>query len=140
MQILILNIILLFVDTITIPSQNIGIYDGDTFYTDIFFISNMPVRIRGIDTPEKSHNSRCKEEHKLAVAAQDHLHTLLHQQHLTLTNLSLDKYKRLLATVTIHDRDIAIDMIASNHARLYHGGKRRSWCTQLQDKMSGGDI
>ena len=45
----------------------VRVYDGDTFYVDIDGLhpiigQNAPIRLRGVDTPEVGHRSKCDEE------------------------------------------------------------------------------
>ena len=45
----------------------VRVYDGDTFYVDIDKLheiigKGIPIRLRGVDTPEVGHRSKCDEE------------------------------------------------------------------------------
>lgn len=89
------------------------VYDGDTFYIDVPFIhpvfgERLPIRIKGIDTPEL--RSRCTEpymkavEHTMALEAKRVLEDTLYSKHniITLTDIERGSFFRVVATVNIN--------------------------------------
>ncbi|HIF9538207.1 TPA: thermonuclease family protein [Photobacterium damselae] len=113
------------------PSAITSVYDGDTFRANISQLDtskSIRVRVRHIDTPEIK--GKCSYEKQKAIEAREFAkYLLLNSNSITLTNLGYDRYKRLLATITL-DNKYSFDqtMIYKNLARPYNGGKRLSWC------------
>lgn len=109
-----------------------SVYDGDTFKVNIegwppIVGQNMPVRIRGIDTPER--RSKCAAEKQLAMQAKAFASQLLYQaETVELKNIKRGKYFRLLADVYVDDKSLADKLLQAGHARRYSGGKRQPWC------------
>lgn len=107
----------------------IKVYDGDT----ITIASKLPykkspiyrfsVRLNGIDCPEiKSNDSREKECAQIAKKALSDL--ILHKT-VSLKNLDMDKYGRILADVYINDTLINRYMIDNKLAVSYDGGTKK---------------
>lgn len=90
------------------------------------------VRLKGIDTPELRPRRAGRSELSLnnekqaAEEARDALRTLLtaNGNRLTLTDVSLDKYGRILAVVFIGNTDAAGYLIAQGHGIPYDGGTK----------------
>jgi endonuclease YncB( thermonuclease family) len=123
------------------------VLDGDTFgvtwlpgaeYAGL----DMPVRIRGMDAPEKK--GRCMREKTLAVDAEKHLNQILNTDKydmltfntILLSEIGVDKFGRMLAKVEVKDwnddpKSIADIMIEDRYARPYEGGERLGWCDDL---------
>lgn len=107
----------------------VKVYDGDT----ITIASKMPwkdspyyrfsVRINGIDCPEI--RTQNENEKKCAFIARDLLQTKLMNNIVTLKNVSLEKYGRILADVFIGEEDISNMLLNENLAVVYHGGKKQ---------------
>lgn len=114
-------------DTI-IDFEIVKVRDGDTFVISIknipdVFGSEIAVRIRGIDTPEK--NDSREEIRKIAIEAQKELEKLLlNAKKIELYNLGRDKYFRLLASVKADNIDIGEYLIKKGLAKRYNGGKK----------------
>ena len=105
--------------------------DGDTFRARVEVWPGIEavtaVRIRGIDTPEL--RGKCASEKERAIAAREHLRTLLAAGPVELFHVEPDKYAgRVDATVRISGQDIGAAMVAAGHARPYNGGARAGWC------------
>lgn len=106
----------------------VKVKDGDTFVINIanipdVFGSEIAVRIRGIDTPEK--NDEREEIRNIAIAAKEELEKLLYSnEKITLYNLGRDKYFRLLASVKVGNIDVAEYLIKKGLAKRYNGGKK----------------
>ncbi|MEI0528590.1 thermonuclease family protein [Brachyspira intermedia] len=114
-------------DSIT-DFEIVKVRDGDTFVINIadipdVFGSEIAVRIRGIDTPEK--NDEREEIRNIAIAAKEELEKLLYSnEKITLYNLGRDKYFRLLASVKVGNIDAAEYLIKKGLAKRYNGGKK----------------
>lgn len=107
-----------------------SVYDGDTFRAHINIwlgqTVSMPIRIDGIDTPEK--RTKCTHEKALALEAKAALEELL-KGDVELTNVRYGKWAgRVLARVTVNGVDVADVLISKGLARPYDGGKRQGWC------------
>ena len=112
----------------------VKVYDGDTITlatrlpivpVDEQPIYRFSVRLNGIDTPEikgKDH-----DEKTAAVRARDFLSTHVMDKMVTLENVKLEKYGRLLATV-ISDKGENMNnlMVEQRHAVEYDGGTKKS--------------
>ena len=110
------------------------VVDGDTIIVLAPWLppdlgSTIPLRIRGIDTPESSHRSKCDEERLLAESADS-----LVRQHITpgdtvtVRNISRDKYFRIVGDVEAGGHDIGSLLVRRGMARWYDGGTKKSWC------------
>ena len=107
--------------------------DGDTFLARVRQRDGrdlvVSVRLRGIDAPELK--ASCAQELDKAEAAADALRNLLAQGGVTISNLGLDKYGRVLADVaTRRTADVSAALLAGGFARSYNGGHRDGWCAR----------
>lgn len=109
------------------------VYDGDTLFVDIpnfpsILGEDMPIRVRGIDTPEI--RGKCPEEKVIAKQARDQVRLWSENaERVELTNIERGKYFRLVATVLIDGEDIGEKLVKLGLARPYDGqGKRQGWC------------
>ncbi len=91
--------------------------DGDTFVIDIegvyeVFGSNISVRIRGIDTPERGQEnySESTEVLKALLESGDKIQII---------NISRDKYFRIGADVFVGDINVAEHMLRHGYAKVY---------------------
>lgn len=108
-------------DTITIAAQ---LYNGAVIPKKEMY--RFSVRLNGIDTPEIKTSNLA--EHTLAIIARDALSKLVIGKVVRLTNISYDKYGRLLSTVFLEDIDLCKWMLEHNYAVVYHGGhKVEAW-------------
>lgn len=112
----------------------VKVYDGDTITLatrlpivplDKQPIYRFSVRLNGIDTPEikgKDH-----DEKTAAVRARDFLSQHVMDKMVTLEDVKLEKYGRLLATV-ISDKGDNMNklMVKKRHAVAYDGGTKKS--------------
>ncbi len=119
-----------------IPPINKGIvtnvYDGDTFT----LVSKLPydnsplykfkVRIAGIDCPEI--RGKSQEEKDMAQAAKKEVMELILYKEVTLENIGLEKYGRLLADVFVKDENKTINigqhLLNKGLAKVYNGGTK----------------
>ena len=107
----------------------IKVYDGDT----ITIAAKLPyegslmyrfqVRLNGIDTPELK--SKCEDEKTIAKKAQQHLEKLLLRKTVTLQNVSVEKYGRVLAEVYLGNIHINKYMLDNRFAVKYDGGTKK---------------
>jgi len=100
----------------------IKVYDGDT----ITVASRMwgtyyrfPVRLRGIDCPEMK-----SPDNVIAKIAQKKVSDLILNKRVYLTEVSMDKYGRLLAKVSYHGVDISAFLLGQKLAVPYDGGAK----------------
>lgn len=108
----------------------IKVYDGDT----ITIASKLPytgsplyrfsVRLNHIDCPEMK--SKDEEEKLIAKLAQKELENLILHKHVTLENVSTEKYGRLLADVYINELHINNYMLEQRLAVSYSGETKMS--------------
>ena len=108
-------------------------YDGDTCRFDIpnvhpFFGENIPIRIAGIDTPEK--RGKCDQEKDLAIKARDLVRERLQAaQSIVLKDVKRGKYFRIVARVIADGEDISDLLFQEGLAVAYDGGtKTKDWC------------
>ncbi len=130
----------------TIPNVKIvSCYDADTCRVNLprsafnddwayqLFGHNIPVRVKGIDTPEI--RGKCQKEKDLAYEARDLVRGLLDNAQ-TIT-LSIDdnpkevrgKYFRIVGRLIADDVDIS-DLVIQRHLAVLHDGgtKMKDWC------------
>lgn len=104
-----------------------SVYDGDTFKINLncslaVYCEKVPVRVRGVDTPEIKGTAR---EKKLAQKAKEFTQAFLEQKPITLTDCGRDKYFRLLCDVTNADgEDLATELIRRELGDPYNGGTK----------------
>lgn len=111
----------------------IKVYDGDTItiaarlpYYDAP-ISRFSVRLSGIDSPEiRTHNP---DEKISAIMSRDKLHDLIFDKIVTLRNVSLEKYGRILADVYLDELHINQWLLDNHYAIKYNGGKKHEFGT-----------
>jgi endonuclease YncB( thermonuclease family) len=125
------------------PETVTRVIDGDTFVLAAKW-SPYPltwqVRVLGIDTPEKGHLAKCKEEAAHSALAAKHTADLLFLggNKVRLSNVQHDKYGGRLdanvgVVVTGKTVDLAQSLIAAGFARPYFGeGPKPDWCAILK--------
>ncbi|MDP6141644.1 MAG: thermonuclease family protein [Arenicellales bacterium] len=109
----------------------LSVYDGDTFRVDIsgwppIIGKNIPVRVRGLDTPEI--RGKCQAEKDLAIHARDYVRQVLASGTVTLAHLDRGKYFRIVATVLVDGTNLTELVIQKDLGRRYDGGKKQGWC------------
>ena len=111
----------------------ISVYDGDTFKVNLpcrekLFCQNIPVRVRGIDTPEI--NSKNSKEKQKAKQAKKFTEQLLSNVKIILENCTRDKYFRLLCDVFIikgkEEINLAEKLLSSALAVQYDGKTKKA--------------
>ena len=117
--------------TVTV-SRVISVYDGDTFRVDIDSLlpivgKNIPIRLNGVDTPEIQ--GKCQYEKDLALKARDFVRNKLdNAKEIKLTKLQRGKYFRVVAYVYVDGVSLEQELLESELAYKYTGGKKSSWC------------
>lgn len=104
-------------DTITVATNVINDNVSETFY-------RFSVRIRGIDCPE-IRTKNVTEKECAEIAKQTVMDAVYHKI-VTLTNVSYDKYGRILADVSIGDISVSKMLLDKRLAISYDGGKKTS--------------
>ena len=117
-----------FVPPIT-SGKVVKVYDGDTFT----LASKLPntdgpvyrfsVRLNGIDAPEIKGKTTAEKE--LAKKSRHALSTLIMNKIVTLKNISIEKYGRILADVYVGNMLLNEYMLDNNYAVKYDGGTKK---------------
>ena len=103
----------------------VSCYDGDTVTIGVKNTSGMykfPLRLRGIDTPEIKGGS--ESEKKAAKFVRDKLRNKILGSIIRITDLSYDKYGRLLGQIYLDDIDISKWLLDNKYAVKYEGGTK----------------
>lgn len=121
--------------------QVIKVYDGDT----IMIASSLPipnapmyrfpVRLRGIDAPEMK--GKNEDEKRAARISQKALESLVLHKNVTLKNVEIEKYGRILADVFFYDINLSEFMLKNNYAVEYDGGTKKSPDSWLDFQATG---
>lgn len=114
-----------------VTARVLRVIDGDTFVARVQIGASTAlttrVRLRDIDAPEMA--ARCDVEFRGAEAARDALRGLTRDGAVTLTQVGVDKYSRILAKVaTRQTPDLSAELVKRGVARPYLGGRRGGWC------------
>ncbi len=115
-----------------VPARVLAVIDGDTITVRarIWLGQDVETRVRlaGVDAPEL--RGACPRERALAKAARERVVSAVEGATISLIDIRYDKFGgRVLASVrTAAGDDLAALLIADGLARIYEGGKRRSWC------------
>lgn len=105
------------------------VIDGDTFV----IAGGERVRVRNFDTPELR-GYDCAAERAAGVAARDAARAILLRRTVTLRVDGRDRYRRLIADVTVHNgprsADFVARMVASGHGARWRYGRepQPDWC------------
>ena len=106
----------------------IKVYDGDTITiasrltNGSLPIYRFSVRLRGIDSAEIK--GLTETEKKLAIKSRDALHGLIFDKIVTLKNVGVEKYGRVLADVYLENLHVNQWLLNNNYAVPYDGGKK----------------
>ncbi|MEO5330171.1 MAG: thermonuclease family protein [Magnetococcus sp. THC-1_WYH] len=111
----------------------LGNYDGDTLRFDLpgvhpLFGENIPMRVRGVDTPEI--RAKCPAEKRMALEARERVRQLLaNAKRITLRETGRDKYFRIVARVEADGVDVGDMLIGAGLAVPYDGDRKTGgWC------------
>lgn len=116
-----------FVPPITL-GKVIKVYDGDTFTLAAQLPYNstityrFSIRINGIDSPEIK--STFAVEKQLAILSRDALSNLIMDKIVSLKNISIEKYGRILADVYLDELHVNKWMIENGYGIKYNGGTK----------------
>ena len=123
------------VDGQTIEAKVVSVYDGDTIKV-VFPLNGVlykwNCRLIGIDTPEL--RTRDDNEKRYGYFVRDNLRYRILDKVVSVTCGELDKYGRLLTTISIDGNNINEWLIAMNYAFKYDGGTKALWSDYLKDK------
>ena len=108
--------------TWTVPATVLDVHDADTLKINAdlgwHITLTTSIRLDGVDAPELATDAG-------KVAQQFVAGLLAVGTVVTVVSHSLDKYGRILGTVSLPDgRDLSAVLIAAGHGVEYHGGKR----------------
>lgn len=109
----------------------IKVYDGDTItIAQKLPYENSPlfrfaIRLNGIDSPEIK--TKHESEKKYAERSRDALHQLIFEKKVTLKNISLEKYGRILADLYYNDIHVNKWLLDNKYAIPYDGTKKKEW-------------
>lgn len=109
-------------------------YDGDTIKVTIprvhhFFGKQLPIRLNGIDTPEKHSIDACSRE-KATLAALETHKVLSEAKRIELSNIQRGKYFRIVADVMFDGKSLSKHLLKLGLAVPYDGGHKDkvNWC------------
>ena len=114
------------------PLRNPPAYDGDTLRITMpglpLELSEMLVRVTGVDTPEI--RGKCEAEKTRAIQARDFvIRSLAEARSVSFCNPKWGKYAgRVLADVMVDGKSLAAILIERGLGRPYGGGRRKGWC------------
>lgn len=106
------------------------VLDGDTYE---ILIEGFPthVRLANADTPETGPRAKCAEELALGNRATEFVRAQVSEHAVAVFPTGrLDKYRRVLATLTIDGEDLGGLLVKNGLARWYGGERRRGWCRE----------
>lgn len=118
-------------------SRVTDVYDGDTFRVDIdawpaVIGRDMPVRLRGVDTPER--RSRCateaqrvRERARAEAATTFTREALAEAEVITLHDIGRGSFFRLVAEVRLDGESLGERLAAAGHALPFGSG---DWCAE----------
>lgn len=115
------------------------VIDGDTVEIQTPFLPPplkpvLGIRILGVDTPEKGKRAKCEaeaEKGKLATAFTKE--KIQSAKSIQVEIIDWDKYGgRILGDLFIDGERLSNLLIQNGHARPYDGGKKESWCNEVQ--------
>lgn len=104
------------------------VLDGDTYE---LLLEGFPTRVRlaNADTPETGSRAKCAQELDWGNRATDFVREQVDTRVVAVFPTGkLDKYRRVLATVTIDGEDLGGLLVKNGLARWYGGERRRAWC------------
>ena len=117
----------------------VRVVDGDTVAVDASAdlpseLADLRVRLRGVDTPEKGGRAKCGHERDAGQAATEFTaKAVAEASAIVVRDPEWGKWGgRVIADLMLDGRSLSSSLIVSGHGRPYDGGRRGSWCPQLQ--------
>ena len=107
----------------------VKVYDGDTITVACKYptrgkqLYRFSVRLAGIDAPELNSNNSNERIH--ANVSRTNLQGLIFNETVSLENVRIEKYGRLLADVYFHDLHVNAWLLDNEYAIPYYGGKKQ---------------
>ena len=123
---------------VPLVSEVRSVYDGDTFRVDVedwprIIGDDIPIRLRGADTPEL--RSRCataeqkEREHALANQARDFTAAALDSASvITLHDIDRGSFFRVIADVRLDGESLSERLLDAGLAVPYQPGNSDAWC------------
>ena len=109
-------------------------YDGDTCtvtipYVHPLFGKKIPVRLAGVDTPEKGGRGKCDQEKALAIKAHQLTQSMMeHASQIDLRNVARGDFFRLWADVMVDGVSLGERLLECGLALPYNGKQKPDWC------------
>lgn len=96
-----------------------NVHDGDTFTDSHHNI----YRLYGVDTPEVSNQYNGFQETtgleaQYGIAAKLLVEKMILRQRISIHTITMDRYKRIVASVNIGEKDLAIELVSHGLARV----------------------
>ena len=117
----------------------VRVVDGDTVAVDASAdlppeLADLRVRLRGVDTPEKGGRAKCPDERDAGQAATAFTaQAVADASTIVVRDPEWGKWGgRVLADLVLDGRSLSSSLIETGYGRAYDGGRRGSWCPQLQ--------
>lgn len=123
------------VSDLQLKVQVIDNYDGDTITVNIpnvpdVFGKNIPIRLRGIDTPEIK--SKCLDNKVRALASKYFVYYVIESGHeIILKHITRGKYFRLVADVYVDGKNLNRQLLNNKLAVPYFGDTKSKDCRML---------
>ena len=118
----------------------IKVYDGDTIHvaSEVWpgQVYRFSIRMNGYDSAEM--RTRDPAEKRAAIIARDALHAKVMGKIVTLKNVALEKYGRVLCDVFLDNESINQWMIDNHYGIVYDGGTKTvvDWDAYIQQRIS----
>lgn len=114
----------------------IRVVDGDTVEFEAPWVpapirQRILLRVFGVDTPERGHRARCRQETERGLAAAEFVRQAVANSRVVRPAVTgWDKYGGRILGDVILDNDVSLRalLIQNGHAREYFGGTKQSWC------------
>ena len=117
----------------------VRVIDGDTVAVDASAdmppeLADVKVRLKDVDTPEKGGRAKCPGERDAGQAATAFTEKAVAEASaIVVSDPKWGKWGgRVVADLVLDGRSLSSSLIAAGHGRPYDGGKRGSWCPQLE--------
>lgn len=114
----------------TVEGRRIYVIDGDTV---AIHGQKQRIRLLDIDAPE-TYKPRCERERILGLRAKERLIQLVRDQDISIERKGTDRYRRSLARLRVHGRDVGQILLTEGHAVRWKPGRKawderaRHWC------------